>query len=191
MLKGKDCILDDKMWPYDYRGEQPLRCNSTFKSGGDIAKLKGTDSKHKWNTNPAPVSGNSSPLNCVFNSLYILQVICSMLLAFQHGAYDQDKLFFTSLDSANIISDIILRKFREMLMVVSLDCTKIELLEEGSWSSNNFKEKGVSSNHKKKGKKRSKNLNPVPRPCTDGRNLVEPAQVCLHLLNIFFLNSCT
>ncbi|CAA3021146.1 uncharacterized protein LOC111410844 [Olea europaea subsp. europaea] len=177
MLKGKGCILDDKMWLYDYRGEQPLRCNSTFKSGRDIAKLKGTDSKNKWNTNPTPVSRNSSPLNCVFNSLYILQVICTMLLAFQRGAYDQEKLFFTSLDSANIISDIILRKFREMLMVVSLDCTKIELLEEGNWSSNKFKEKGASSNHKKKGKKRSKNSIPVPRPCTDGRNLVEPTQV--------------
>jgi hypothetical protein len=114
-----------------------------------------------------------------------------MLLAFQHGAYDHEKLFFTSLDSANSISDIILRKLREMLMVVSLDCTKIELLEEGNWSSNKFKERAVSTTHKKKGKKRSKNSNPVPRPCTDGRNLVEPTQVYLHLLSIFFSNSCT
>ncbi|KAL2477973.1 Nucleotidyltransferase family protein [Forsythia ovata] len=174
MLKGKDCILEDKMWPYDYCGEQPLRCSSTFTGGRDIAKHKGTNFKIKWNVNHSPVSGNSSPLNRAFNSLYILQVISAMLLASQRCVYNQEKLFFSSLDSANSISDNILRKLRELLMVISLDCTRIELLEEGNWiSPNKSKEKPVSSNHKKKGKKRNKNSNPVPRPCTDGRNLVE------------------
>ncbi|CAA2968374.1 Hypothetical predicted protein [Olea europaea subsp. europaea] len=67
-----------------------------------------------------------------------------------------------------------------LLMAISLDCTKIELLEEGNWSSpNKSMEKAVSHDNKnnKRGKKRNKNSYPIPRPCIDSQNLVEPTQV--------------
>ncbi|GFQ02394.1 non-canonical poly(A) RNA polymerase papd5 [Phtheirospermum japonicum] len=111
-------------------------------------------------------------------------VISNMLSVAQYG--ECDKLFFSPLDSVNSISDVILRKLRELLMVISLDCTKLELLEEGSTKSRTKKlsgkpvaklsEKPVATNRKKKGKNQNKKSNPVPRHCQDDSKPIEPTK---------------
>ncbi|KAI3449090.1 hypothetical protein Pfo_005755 [Paulownia fortunei] len=178
IVKGKVSFLDDKMWCCDDQDKQLLRCDSTSLGRRDIIRFRGTDSKIKWNANPAQVSGNLSPLYYFFNSLYILQVISTLLSAAQFGGYDKEKLFFSSLDCVNSISDIILRKLRELLMVISLDCTKFELLGEGNMNSltKKLNEKHVANNRKKKGKNHDKKSNPVPRPCQDDSKPIEPTK---------------
>ncbi|KAK6120720.1 hypothetical protein DH2020_045536 [Rehmannia glutinosa] len=83
-----------------------------------------------------------------------------------------------SLDCVNSISDIILRKLRELLMVVSLDCTKFELLGEGNMNplTKKLNDKHVATNRKKKGKNRNRKSNPVPRPCEDDSKPIDPTK---------------
>jgi len=91
------------------------------------------------------------------NRLLVLQIIVAMALAFPRHEFDEERLFYSSLDSVSSISDRILRKLRGLLMVVSLDSTKLELLEDDNqkFTPNKFKEKVASSSRKKKGKNRN------------------------------------
>ncbi|KAL6560391.1 hypothetical protein OROGR_003950 [Orobanche gracilis] len=176
IVKGKCSYLDGKMWCRDDQDKQLEICDLTFLNSWVIATLRGPDSKLKWNANPAHVSGKLAPLYYIFNSLYILQVISNLVSATQCGKYD--KLFFSPLDSVNSISDIILRKLRELLMVISLDCTKFELFGEGNTNSltKKLNEKHVGTNHKKKGKNNNKKLHPVPRPCQNDSEPIDPTE---------------
>lgn len=167
LVKDKVGFLDDKTRRCGDQDNQLLRCDLDLPRRRDIETLRGKYSKTRSNANHSQVSGNLSPFYRIFNSLYILQVISTLLSAAQAGGYEKEKLFFSSLDCVNSISDIILRKMRELLMVISLDWTKSELLGEGSMKSLAKKQndKHVSSNRKKKGKNHNKKSNPDPRPC--------------------------
>ncbi|PIN10757.1 hypothetical protein CDL12_16656 [Handroanthus impetiginosus] len=105
-------------------------------------------------------------------------VISALFSAAQFGGCHKEKLFFSSLDCVNSISDIVLRKLRELLMVISLDCTKFELLGDGSMDSLSKKvnEKHTANNRKKKGKNHNKKSNPIPRPRQDDSKPIEPAK---------------
>ncbi|KAL5073291.1 hypothetical protein RYX36_012275 [Vicia faba] len=119
-----------------------------------------------------PVSSCKKPaaLARAFNSLSVLQDISIMLTSSINSEYDIGTLFFSSLGSVSTISDCILRKLRGFLMVISLDCTKRELLEEehGKSSSGKPKEKVGLSNRKKKGRTRNKKQNPAPKTSVSG-----------------------
>ncbi|XP_045828053.1 uncharacterized protein LOC123920018 isoform X3 [Trifolium pratense] len=94
-----------------------------------------------------------------------------MLTSSINSEYDIGTLFFSSLVSVSTISDCILRKLRGFLMVISLDCTKHELLEEehDKSSSGKPKEKLGPSNRKKKGRTRNnKRQNPAPKTPVSG-----------------------
>ncbi|XP_073313820.1 uncharacterized protein [Primulina huaijiensis] len=178
VIKDKNCIWDDKVWCCDYPGKQPIRCNSARLGRRDFPTFKGTDLEVKRNANRAQGSRNQSLLDCKLKSLCILQVVSVMLLESRHGEYGKEGLFFSSLDNVNSISDGILRKLRELLMVISLDSAKIELLGEELTNSPREKlnKKHVTGNHKKKGKNRNKKVNGVPRPCQDGSKPIEPTE---------------
>ncbi|CAJ2655533.1 unnamed protein product [Trifolium pratense] len=106
-----------------------------------------------------------------FNSLSVLHDINIMLTSSINSEYDIGTLFFSSLVSVSTISDCILRKLRGFLMVISLDCTKHELLEEehDKSSSGKPKEKLGPSNRKKKGRTRNnKRQNPAPKTPVSG-----------------------
>ncbi|XP_012083850.1 uncharacterized protein LOC105643363 isoform X2 [Jatropha curcas] len=92
-----------------------------------------------------------------FSSLYVLRDIVTLMLADWHTEYDISKIFFSTLDSVSSLSDCILRKLRGLVMVISLDCTKLELLGEGNFksSTNKPKEKLSAGKRKKKGKTHS------------------------------------
>ena len=67
-------------------------------------------------------------------------------------------------------------------MVISLDCTKLELLSEehDKWSSGRPKEKPSICNRKKKGRTRNtKKQNPVSKTCVDGISREKPLKVLM------------
>lgn len=181
-MKGKISFLDDKMLFRDGRDKQLLRCNSDPLGERDIATSRRKSSNISSRAKPAKDSGDLSPLYQYFNSLYILQVISTLLSAAQFGDYQKEKLFFSSLDCINSISDIIIRNLRELLMVISLDCTKFELLGEENTDSRLKKvnEKHAGNNRKKKGNNHNKKLNPVPIPREDDPKPTMPAKVCIY-----------
>jgi len=80
---------------------------------------------------PATLSGKPTSIVNAFSSLLVLKDIIMIILSCQNSGYDTGKLLFSTLGSVCTISDCILRKLRGFLMVVSLDCTKLELLGEG------------------------------------------------------------
>lgn len=185
MVKGKVGYLDHKMSCRD-QDKQLLRCGCDSDSLGrrNIATNPRNSSKIRLKAKPAEDPGDLSPLYQIFNSLYILQVISTLLCAAQFGGYKKEKLFFSSLDCVKCISDIVLRKMRDLLMVISLDCTKFELLGEESMDSctKKLNEKHHVSNRKKKGKNHNKKSNSVPRPCQDNSKPIMPAKVCIYYL---------
>lgn len=179
MVKGKVGYLDHKMSCRD-QDKQLLRCGCDSVSLGrrDIAASPRNSSKIRLKAKPAEDSGDLSPLYQIFNSLYILQVISTLLCAAQFGGYKKEKLFFSSLDCVKCISDIVLRKMRDLLMVISLDCTKLELLGEESmdFRTKKLNEKHAVNNRKKKGKNHNKKSNSVPRPSQDNSKPNMPAK---------------
>jgi hypothetical protein len=64
----------------------------------------------------------------IINKLTVLSVI--LLLKRDVSHYGGHCLFFTTLAMAGSISDYVMIKLREVLMVVSVECTKLELLED-------------------------------------------------------------
>lgn len=112
-----------------------------------------------------------------------------MLLACDHySEHAKERLFFSSLGSVNAISDWILRKLRGLLMVVSLDCTKLELLEEVNWKcpTKKSKEKPGAGSRRKKGKTRNtKRVIAAPESACDDPKLDNPSKVPFRLHRLF------
>ncbi|KZV49037.1 hypothetical protein F511_10988 [Dorcoceras hygrometricum] len=150
IIEDKDCIWDDKLWCYDYLGNHSIRCNSSRLARQDFPTFKRTELEVKRNAQPAQGMVKLAKRN----------------------------FFFSSLANVNSISDTVLRKLRELLMVISLDSTKIELLGEELTNSPREKlnKKHVPGNHKKKGKNRNKKVNAVPRPCQDDSEPIKPIE---------------
>lgn len=106
-----------------------------------------------------------------------------MIQAFEHSQFDEGVLFFTSLGSINTISDCILRRIRGLLMVVSLDFTKLELLEDfGSTKSTKNPEPKLVSSKKGKVKKQI----PVQRSFKSNSIPEKPSKVCFLVLFMVF-----
>lgn len=106
----------------------------------------------------ASVSGMATSAEYICRSLSILQDISAMLLSCNHSSeHAYEELFFSSLGSVNSTSNFVFRILRGLLMVVSLDYTKLELLEEvnGKCSTKKFKEKPSATSRRKKGKTRN------------------------------------
>lgn len=135
----------------------------------------------------APLSGKASSYGYICKCLCVLQNISSLLLACNRNEFANEQMFFSSLGSVNSISDCILRKLRGLLMVVSLDCTKLELLEEVNWKSpiKKSKEKpgpGVASRRKKGKTRNTKKQIAAPESACNYPELDKPPKVpfCLH-----------
>ncbi|XP_059651589.1 uncharacterized protein LOC132299140 isoform X2 [Cornus florida] len=170
ILKGADNSLDDKMSLVSAGAEQPLKYNNTMLCQKTICTHTGKDVSIDLTSAPASVSGKPSSFVNAVNGLFVLLDILDLSLACQHSKYDQDNLFFSSLVSVSTISDCILRKLRGLLMIISLDCTKLELLDEGDLKvpPKMSKEKPCANGRRKKGKTRNmKRPNPVPRSSGD------------------------
>lgn len=114
----------------------------------------------------ASFSEPPSSLANMFCGLSVLQEISRILLACQHGEFPKERVLFSSLPLVSTVSDCIFRKLRGLMMVVSLDCTKLELLEEVNTNPpmKKSKDKIGAASRRKKGRTRNmKGVNPIPR----------------------------
>ncbi|GAV62042.1 NTP_transf_2 domain-containing protein/PAP_assoc domain-containing protein [Cephalotus follicularis] len=164
ILNGARSSLKDEMWLFSGGVEKPLSYNYTESSQRTIPK---PSAKAKFGSAIMPVSGSgkATSLANAFNGIFVLQDIISVILSCLHSEYDVTKLFFSTFGSVSTISDCVFRKLRGFLMVLSLDCTKLELLGEGSVKSSpkKSKEKVGASVRRKKGKARNtKRPNSMP-----------------------------
>ncbi|KAJ0803286.1 hypothetical protein HanPI659440_Chr03g0138141 [Helianthus annuus] len=161
ILYGRSSGVEDE-FPTTCVREKPLsRYNQET-----VDTLKGKDFESGM-TLFIPPSGKLSSIAQTFNRLLVVCEISTMLLAFENGRFSEQALFFSSLEAVGTISDRILRRLRGLLMVVSLDYTKLELLEDlnstKSVKKSKSKSKSVSA---KKGKSRDVKK-PIPVQISD------------------------
>ncbi|XP_016545438.1 uncharacterized protein LOC107845543 isoform X3 [Capsicum annuum] len=182
-LKGTRGVSVDKAWLCSSTREQPMRGNTILSDRRNFVNLRVSDARVvKQSTCHASVFGESCSFNELLDCLFMLKDISTMLLACPHSVCespDSEKLFFSSLESVNTLSDCILRKLRGLLMIISLDCTKYELLEDENFNSLPKQNKEIlgASNRKKKGKNRKvKKSNPLPKPTTGSLRLVKSTE---------------
>ncbi|XP_071722479.1 uncharacterized protein [Rutidosis leptorrhynchoides] len=130
ILKGATSASEDKRWLFS-GVENGLRYSNCHTSQRTISRPS-ADTGFGIVTEPVSLSSKPTYLSDVFDGVRLLHDIISLMLSFQHDEYDVEKLFFSAFGSISTISDCILRKLRGFLMVISLDCTKLELLREGN-----------------------------------------------------------
>ncbi|CAH9096509.1 unnamed protein product [Cuscuta europaea] len=176
VYNGKKSVLDDKMWHYSDIADQPFRYNNKLSYQESLANFSTTFECSLQNKIPTSLSQMPSSLICVLEGLSILQNISIMLFEFQHIYYERERLYFSSLESISSITDCILRKLRVLLMVISLECTKVELLEDVQIKPSLKKNKEkLGPSNTKKSRKNSKveKKNHVSKLATNDVALVE------------------
>lgn len=178
--------LEDETWLFRAGVEESLRYTST-KSHRRITKATSVDAEF-GSILPATDSSNPAPFANIVNSLFVLLDILTIVLSCRRQEYDEEKLFYSTVGSVSTIADCISRKLRGLLMVVSLDCIKLELLGEGNLRSppNKCKEKLGAGSRKKKGRTRNpKRLNPAPMNHGGDCTFDEPVKVSLPFYRLY------
>ncbi|XP_043718931.1 uncharacterized protein LOC122666894 [Telopea speciosissima] len=157
ILKGAKNTLEDDIWLFGERAEKTVRYNDSASSQRTILPNFGMDAEFCLAVLPAPISGKCTPFTNFFNGLLVLREMSAMVLACKHNEFEKDKLFFSTLGSVHSVSDCILRKVRDLLMVISGDCIKLELLGEESmkFQMNKSEEKFRVGNRRGKGRGRN------------------------------------
>ncbi|GJV11042.1 nucleotidyltransferase family protein isoform 4 [Tanacetum coccineum] len=148
ILYGRSYGVEDELQATSGREKQPSRYNhpSWHLETVDTLKVKDIESGPTLFISPPK---KLSSVAHKFNRLLVVYEISTTLLAFEHGQFDDETLFFSSLGSVSTISDRLFRRLRGLLMVVSLDFTKLELLEDLSSTSSVKKPKQKSVSNKK------------------------------------------
>lgn len=184
--------MEDETWLFSAEAEHSVRSNHTMEMRRTIPSVA-AKSEFGLISTSASLLGKPTSLANAFNSLLVLHDIIMMISSCHHGEYDKGELFFSKLGSVCTISDCILRKLRGFLKVVSLDCTKLELLEEEIEKSlpNKSKEKPGACSRRKKGRTRNmKRGNPIPRSRLDDfpsdKSLMVIFYCIKHLLKSFY-----
>ncbi|KHG08006.1 DNA polymerase sigma [Gossypium arboreum] len=164
VLKAAGSASENEMWLFSAGAvERPMRYTNYGEKKLGTTRKPLEDAEFGMTVSANSHSGKPTSLTNAFSSLFVLQDIVTVVLSCHHHC-DVGKVFYSSLGSVSSIIDSILRKLRGYLMVISLDCTKLELLGEGNFnsSSDKSKDKFSASSRKKKGKPRNiKNPNPV------------------------------
>nr|XP_043629126.1 uncharacterized protein LOC122600473 [Erigeron canadensis]XP_043629127.1 uncharacterized protein LOC122600473 [Erigeron canadensis] len=185
ILYGRSTGMEDELHTTSGRDRRSLRYNDPRSRQASINILKGKDVE-SGSTLFIPLPNNLSSIAHKLNQLLVVCEISSTLLAFEHGQFDEESLFFSSLGSLSTISDRLLRRLRGLLMVVSLDFTKLELLEDLSSTKSVKKPKSKSKSVSgKKGKSRDvKNPIPIQKSLDSNSTSDKPAKVERDTLNI-------
>ncbi|KAH9290633.1 hypothetical protein KI387_034750, partial [Taxus chinensis] len=93
-------------------------------------KVSCLDSDFKCHTFPSNVCGKHS-CSCNFlSALYILQEVSSFAITCTSGVPEDDRLFFSTLSSADTVLDNIMRRVRDVFAKVSKDSLELDLLSE-------------------------------------------------------------
>ncbi|EOX96314.1 Nucleotidyltransferase family protein isoform 1 [Theobroma cacao] len=156
VLNAAGSASEDEMWLFSGGAEQPMRYNYSEPLLGTIPKRL-EDAEFGIIITAGSRFGKPNSLTNVFSSLFVLQDIVTLVLSY-HNKCDMGKVFFSALGSISTFTDSILRKLRGILMVISLDCTKLELLGEGNFNSSSDKSKDKFSACSRKKKGRSRNI---------------------------------
>lgn len=184
ILKYEKTCLDEKKGLVDGVGTQSLSHKFTSRLSRTSSTLT-VDTEFGLPVTSTLHSGQTVCLPEVFDGLLILQEFCFMVLSFQSGGYEKEQLFLSTLHSLNTIYDCVLRKLRGFLMIISLDCTKLELLgeENDKPSSKKSKQKhGTSNCRRKKRVSNTRSQVPLARSCTDCVSSNEVSKVVLSAL---------
>lgn len=171
----------DETWLFSAGVDQSLRFNHSKPRQEMILGLL-ADAECGLVNASTSLSEKSTSITNTFNSLLVLQDISPMILFCRHNEYDIDTMFFSNLSSLSTITDCFLRKLRVLLMVVSLECTKLELFEEGNFKSSPCKSKDKPSacGRRKKGRNRSmKRQNSLPKSAVDEQLFDKPSKVLI------------
>lgn len=177
-------------WLFSVGAEQPLRYHTTVSRETTNPSLLETVLEFSSTISSSSVSEQSKSLVKVLRGLLVLQDISALISACKDGDYDREKLFFTSLASVSTISDCLLRKIRGILMSVSLDCTRLELLgdENLKFPTEKPKEKSSASSRRKKGKARNiKGMNLASSAAAHDKSVKVPFLSCNDLFYFIFL----
>ncbi|KAI3804235.1 hypothetical protein L1987_25626 [Smallanthus sonchifolius] len=129
ILYGRSSGMEDELQSTCGREKQLSRYNHPSWSQEMIDTLKGKDFESGM-TLFIPPSNKLSSIAHKFNHLLVVCEISILLRAFDHGQFNEEALFFSSLEAVSTVSDRVLRRLRGLLMVVSLEFTKLELLED-------------------------------------------------------------
>lgn len=167
------------MWLLSAGVEHPERFNHAVTMQKTITSVT-AEAEFGSIITPATLLGKHTSLANAFNSILVLQDIIMIIFSCHSGVCDKGKIFFSTLGSVCTISDCIFRKLRGFLMVVSLDCTKLELLGEEikKSSPNKLNEKlGAVSRKKKARTRNTKKVSPIPRSCIDAFPYVDSLEV--------------
>lgn len=156
ILKGATSGMEDETRLFRAGADRRVRYNYTVAMQTSIPSMT-AEAEFGSTIIPATLSGKPTSVVNAFSSLLVLKDIIMIILSCQYSGSDTGKLFFSTLGSVCTISDCIFRKLRGFLMVVSLDCTKLELLGEGIEKSlpNKSKEKLGACSRRKKGRNRN------------------------------------
>ncbi|KGN56351.1 uncharacterized protein LOC101221970 isoform X3 [Cucumis sativus] len=167
ILRWTSGLAEHEMGLFSAEWNRPFRYNCTTSPPRSMLTSQ-ADLHIDFNIIPDTHSGKPYLLSNIFRNLLVLQDIVTMVSSCLHDEYYKCNLFYSTLGSICAIPDCILRKLREFLMFISLDCTKFELLGEGNGKSfpSKSREQVGASSRRKKGKSR-KSQNPALRACVD------------------------
>ncbi|XP_050204087.1 uncharacterized protein LOC126654076 isoform X2 [Mercurialis annua] len=182
ILKGASVAREDERWLFGSGAEQPLRHIYSESHRQAILKLP-ADAEFGLPIKCGSMSGSSrkaASLENLFNCLFVVRDIVSLILPGEHRARDVSKIFFSTLSSVNSISDCVLRKIRALVMVISLEFTRLDLLEEGDMKhlTNKQKEKPSTGSRRKKGKTtKMKRSNPDLQTVANKSSVNKPLKI--------------
>ncbi|KAI3416829.1 uncharacterized protein J3R85_015098 [Psidium guajava] len=158
----------DRLWAFSLEPHPSLKYNENVSLQRAAPELASDVEFGSMIMHDSISQGHSSFAN-VFNCLLVLRDAIALKSCLESD-FDGGKVFFSSLNAIGTISDCILAKLRAFLVILYLECTKLELLGEGSSKSfpNKSKEKPGASGHKKKGRPGNlKRLNSTGTPQKD------------------------
>ncbi|KAF8020461.1 hypothetical protein BT93_G1006 [Corymbia citriodora subsp. variegata] len=158
----------DRLWAFSLEPHPSLKYNENVSLQRVAPELASDVEFGSMVMHNSISQGNSSFAN-VFNRLLVLQDAITLKSCLESD-FDSGKVFFSSLNTIGTISDCILAKLRGLLVIIYLECTKLELLGEESCNllPNKSKEKHGASGHKKKGRPGNlKRLNSAGTPQKD------------------------
>lgn len=187
MLKAKNNVVEDDILSFTVGTEFPTRYNRKISHRRSF--VVGSDAECGSYRASTSVSRKPSSFGYICSCLCVLQDISSMLLACDHYCeLAKEEMFFSSLYSVHDNSNWILRKLRGLFMVISLDCTKLELLEEVNRKNPTKKSKeksGAASRRKKAKTRNTKRVAAAPESALNDLALDRASKVPCCLLRLF------
>ncbi|XP_072977405.1 uncharacterized protein [Typha angustifolia] len=126
IMKGPDISLRNEFYFSTLEDGLTLQSNSSMSCQGSKKYFRRNLESH-LDSISIPSSGTHPNLPRYLKRLLVIQEI-SAFLTCNHGHYEGKTLFFSTLGSAETVSDYVLRKLRGLLVIVSVNYINLELM---------------------------------------------------------------